>query len=550
MKKLLIYILPFFILSSCTKKLDEDYKSQATFDYLNTPAGFEDATKAAYSSLRNFYATERGMSLTVFGTDTYTNGSDGAFKYVNQYTPQLDARVDIIREIWNEFYIAINTCNTVVDMAPQIQGAGVTDASKAKRVAEARFLRAHYFFVLAQMFGPIPLPLNANRVVITESTREPLDKVYAAIIADLDFAVQNLPVVILANYDGRATKGAAEHLLAKVYLTKATSTAKAADDYSKALMYAKNVIANYDYRLLTDFAKIFEQGSGEQNNEVIFSVQYTNDPRTNSTGNNAHVFFLMEYDVLPGMQRDVENGRPFKRFKPTSFTLDTLFGDRVNDTRYDKCFKTVFYANNAATIPKVNGVPKYNLGDTAIWLPGIELPAAVINSKPYNVYPPSKYSERIYPSLTKFLDPLRPDKTTFEGSRDYIVFRLAETYLIAAEAAMYSGDLIAATSFLNAVRWRSARTSTDPVQNATYRNAMTITPAQVNIDFILDERGRELLGEQDRWFDLVRTGKLLERIKRSNPQARDGIKDFHVLRPVPQDQIDRTTNNFPQNLGY
>jgi len=548
MKKILIYMLPLYLLSSCSKKLDEDYKSQATFEYLSTPAGFEDATKAAYSSLRNFYATERGMSLTVFGTDTYTNGSDGGFKFVNQYTAQLDGRTSIILEIWNEFYIAINTCNTVVDIAPQIQG--VSDAVKAKRVGEARFLRAHYFFVLAQMFGPIPLPLKANRSVTTEATREPLDKVYAAIIADLDFAIQNLPVVTLANYDGRATKGAAENLLAKVYLTKATSTAKAADDYSKALANAKNVITNYDYRLLTDFAKIFEQGSSEQNNEVIFSVQYTNDPRTNSTGNNAHVFFLMEYDVLPGMMRDVENGRPFKRFKPTSFTLDTLFKDRTNDTRYDKTFKTVFYSNNAATIPKVNGVPKYNLGDTAIWLPGVELPASVISSKPYNVYPPSKYSERIYPSLTKFLDPLRPDRTTFEGSRDYIVSRLAETYLIAAEAAMFTGDLTAAVAFLNAIRWRSARTSADPVQNAAYREAMTITPAQVNIDFILDERGRELLGEQDRWFDLVRTGKLGERTKKSNPQAAWGIKDFHVLRPIPQEQIDRTTNTFPQNLGY
>lgn len=548
MKKILLYILPIFILASCSKKLDEEYRSQATFDYLNTPEGFEDATKAAYSSLRNFYATERGMSLSVFGTDTYTNGSDGSFKFVNQYTPQLDARTSIILEIWNEFYIAINTCNTVVDMAPQIQG--ITDAIKARRVAEARFLRAHYFFVLAEMFGPIPLPLNANRSVITEATREPLNKVYATIIADLDFAVQNLPVVILANYDGRATKGAAENLLAKVYLTKATSTAKATDDYSKALTYAKNVINNYDYKLLTDFAKVFEQGSGEQTSEVIWSVQYTNDPRTNSTGNNAHVFFLMEYDVLPGMQRDVENGRPFKRFKPTSFTLDVLFQDRVNDTRYEKSFKTVFYANNAATIPKVNGVPKYSLGDTAVWLPGVELSAAVISSKPYNVYPPSKYTERIYPSLIKFLDPLRPDKTTFEGSRDYLVFRLGETYLIAAEAAMFTGDLTAAAAFLNAVRWRSARTSTDAVQNAAYRAAMTITPAQVTIDFILDERGRELLGEQDRWFDLVRTGKLLERTKKWNPQAVAGIKDFHVLRPIPQDQIDRTTNPFPQNAGY
>ena len=547
MKRVLLFLIPALVFTSCNKMLDEDVRSQAPYDYLNTPSGFEDAVRAAYSSLRNYYGQERGMTLTVFGTDTYTNGADGSFKYVNQYTPNLDARVSIIREIWNEFYIAINTCNTVIDMASQVQG--ITDKTRAIRVAEARFLRAHYYFVLAQMFGPIPLPLKANRSVITEATRQPLASVYNAITSDLEMAIKDLEIKPV-DY-GRATKPAAEHLLARVYLTKATSAAKGADDYAKALDYAKKVINNYSFKLLPDFAKVFEQGSGEKNDEVIWSAQYTNDPRTNSSGNQAHLYFLMEYDVLAGMQRDVENGRPFKRFRPTKFTLDSIFKDRVNDTRYEKSFKHVFYANNATTIPKdAAGIPKYRVGDTAIWLPGRELSAAEISSKPFAVYPPSKYTEKIFPSLNKFLDPLRPDKTTQEGSRDFLAFRLAETYLIAAESAMYTGDNNAAAGFLNIIRLRSARTSNDPVQGAAYKAVMMITAAQVNLDFILNERGRELLGEQDRWFDLVRTGKLLERVKKWNPEAASNVKDFHVLRPIPQDQIDRTSNQFDQNPGY
>ncbi len=547
MKKFLLYFSAsvLFLLPSCKKMLDEDVKSQAVYNYLETPNGFEDATKAAYASLKTFYGQERGFSLTVFGTDVYTMGADGAFKYVNQYTAELDGRVSIIREIWNEFYIAINTCNTVIDMAPKI--VGVTDKVKNTRVAEARFLRAHYFFVLTQMFGPIPLPLAANRSVVTEATREPLDKVYAAIISDLEFAAQNLEVKPV-DY-GRATKAAAEHFLAKVYLTKAGSSAKKADDYTKALDYAKKVINSSGHKLLPDFAKIFEQGSGEKNEEVIWSVQNTSDPRTNGEGNRGHLYFIMEYDILPGLQRDTENGRPFKRFRPTNFTLDVLFRDRLNDTRYEKSFKHVFYANNAATIPKLNGVPRYSVGDTAIWLPGVELPASVINSKSYAVYTPSKYSPKIFPTLIKFLDPLRPDRTFETGSRDFLVSRLAETYLIAAEAAMYSGDNTAAANFINAVRLRAARTSTDGGQNAAHRTAMMATAAMMNIDFILDERGRELLGEMHRWFDLVRTGKLVERVKRWNPDA-TAIKDYHVLRPIPQEQIDRTTSPFKQNTGY
>lgn len=547
MKKILIYSICTIIITlpSCNKMLEEKVKTQPIYEYLQTASGFDDALKAAYSSLKTYYGQERGMSLTVFGTDTYTNGADGAYKFVNQYTGELDGRLSIIREIWNEFYIAINTCNSVIDLAPAI--TGLSDKIKIIRVAEARFLRAHYFFTLTQMFGPIPIPLAANKVVITESTREPLDKVYAAIIADLEFAAQNLEIKP-TDY-GRATKPAAEHMLARVYLTKATSSAKQPDDYTKALENAKKVINNYSFKLLPDFAKVFEQGSGEKNDEVIWSVQNTNDPRTNGEGNRAHLYFLMEYDVLPGMSRDVENGRPFKRFRPTDFTLDSIFRDRVNDTRYEKSFKHVFYSNNAATIPKVNGVPKYNVGDTCIWLPGVDLPASVVNSKPYAVYLPKQYTAKVFPTLNKFLDPLRPDRTFETGSRDFIVCRLAETYLIAAEAAMYTGDNISAANFINAVRLRAARVSNNPDQSAAYRAAITVSASRMNIDFILDERGRELLCEQFRWFDLVRTGKLVERVKKWNPDA-TAIKDYHILRPIPQDQIDRTTNKFAQNPGY
>ncbi|MEJ7769870.1 MAG: RagB/SusD family nutrient uptake outer membrane protein [Chitinophagaceae bacterium] len=547
MKKLVLYLSAsiVFLLPSCNKMLDEDIRSQAVYDYLETPSGFEDATKAAYASLKTFYGQERGYTLSVFGTDTYTMGADGAFKFVNQYTPELDGRLSIIREIWNEFYVAVNTCNTVIDMAPTL--VGVTDKVKNIRIAEARFLRAHYFFILTQMFGPIPIPMVANKKVITEATREPLDKVYAAIIADLEFGAANLEVKPV-DY-GRATKPAAEHLLARVYLTKAGSDAKKPDDYAKALDYAKKVINNYGFKLLPDFGRVFEQGIGEKNDEVIWSVQNTNDPRTNGEGNRGHLYFIMEYDVLPGMQRDTENGRPFKRFRPTNFTLNVLFNDRLNDTRYEKSFKHVFYSNNAATIPKVNGVPRYNVGDTSVWLPGTELPATVINSKPYAVYPPSKYSPKIFPTLIKFLDPLRPDRTYEQGSRDFLVYRLAETHLIAAEAAMFTGDNASASNFINAVRLRAARTSTNAIQNAEFRTAMIATPAMMNIDFILDERGRELLGEQIRWFDLVRTGKLIERVKKWNPDAA-AIKDHHILRPIPQEQIDRTTGTFKQNPGY
>ncbi len=564
MKKVIFICLLACLSQSCKDLLDEKVVSGVTSEYYSTRAGFEDAVKASYAPLRSFYATELGMSLTVFGTDTYTNGADGSWKFLNTYTNQFDARTGLVTGLWNNMYLAINTCNTVVDRANAVKG--LDETLKNRRVAEARFLRAHYYFLLVQTFGPVHLTLSENTQVTTNASRASVKDVYDAIVTDLEFAAANLEVKP-ADY-GRASVPAAEHLLARVHLTRATSEARQTDDYQKAATYAKKVINNYNFRLLPDFAKVFEQGSGEINDEVIWAVQYTSDPLTNGGGNNAHVFFLMEYDVEPGMQRDVTNGRPFKRFRPTDFTLNTLFRDRLNDTRYEKSFKTVFLANKAGAAKATFDAGKtfnFALGDTTIWIPGYnandqhlllpgpKLTQEQFNAKPYQVLTPAKYSERLYPSLTKFLDPLRPDRTTFEGSRDFLAFRLAETYLIAAEALMYTNQPLEAAQYINAVRWRAARVGRTDAETAAHRAALTVTPDQLNIDFILDERGRELLGEQFRWFDLVRTGKLVERVKKYNPQAAPNIRDVHMRRPIPQDQIDRTAGGadaFPQNDGY
>ncbi len=532
-------------LPACKNYLDEQVISQVGVDYINTPAGFDAATNAVYASLRDFYGREAGATLTVFGTDTYTMGSDGSYKYVNLYTPQLDARTGYINDIWNAFYLGINTANAVMDRAPNVPG--LDDATRKRRVAEVKFLRAHHYFVLVQMFGPVPLVLAQSTTANKEATRAPVPDVYAAILTDLKAALADLPATT-PDY-GRATKGACEHLLARVYLTKATSEAAAPDDYAQAATYAQNVIKNYSYKLLPDFANVFAQGAGELNDEVIFATQYTSDPTTDGPGNELHTGFLMEYDVQAGMKRDIVNGRPFKRFRPTDYTLNTVFADRTNDSRYQKSFKSTFLSNNPGTYSNLFDTSKksvtYQLGDTAIYLPGVEWSAAKRASKPYQVLVPSLYSARLYPSLTKFLDPLRPDLSYLAGSRDFLMFRLSETYLMAAEALLKTGKAADALPYLNAVRRRAAF----PGKQA----AMEIGVDKVTMDFIMEERARELLGEMFRWFDLKRWGKLVERVRLYNPDGGPNIKAYHTLRPVPQNQIDRTAGgaaSFPQNPGY
>jgi len=378
--------------------------------------------------------------------------------------------------------------------------------------------------------------------------RATIAEMYAQIIKDLTESLPDLENKARSTEYGRITRAGAEHLLGRVYLTKATSSAKAGDDYSKAITSLKNVISNYGMSLLPNFADVHKQGN-EMNGEVIWSIQYTRDPLTNAGGNNAHVFFGMEYDVLPGMQRDTENGRPFKRYMPTKYTLDVLFKDRENDSRYKKTFKDTYLSNKPGTYSTSFDLSKpsvtFALGDTAIFLPGVEMPLAERAKKKYQVLVPSRYDERIFLAINKHFDGGRVDRTQFEGGRDFIAFRLADTYLMLAEAQFFSGAVNDAVTTYNVVRRRAAWPGKE--------SAMLITASQLNVDFVMDEREREMLGEQSRWFDLARWGNIIERVKAHNPQAAPNIKAHHVLRPIPQTQIDRVEGGkdaFPQNPGY
>ena len=539
-------LLGITAMSACSGFLDEDVVSQIGNDYLNTPKGLNDGINAAYSTMRAWYGTERGNNFTIFGTDSYTNGADGSWKFMNTYTNQFDSQNGHARELWDEFYRGINTCNAVIERSVNV--TGISPELVMQRVSEAKFIRAHHYFILVQLFGGVDLQLEETKVPTKEVTRASVASVYAAIIQDLEEAIPNLEAKAKSNDFGRATRPAAEHLLGRVYLTKATSEAGEASDYAKAETLLQSVIDNYGLILLPNFGDVHGFGN-DLNDEVIFSTQYTRDPLTNGGGNNAHVFFLMEYDVQPGMQRDVENGRPFKRYKPTDYTLNVIFADRENDSRYKNTFVDFFLSNKPGTynttFDKSKETVTFAAGDTTIWLPGYNMSEAERAKYPYQVLTPELYTERLFPGLKKHKDPGRADRTQFEGGRDYIAMRLADTYLLLAEAQFRQGKIAEATENINVVRRRAAFPGKE--------TEMEISESDLTFEFITEERERELLGEQSRWLDLKRWGILIERVKMYNPQGAPNIQDFHVLRPIPQNQIDRAEGNasaFPQNPGY
>jgi starch-binding outer membrane protein, SusD/RagB family len=504
-----------------------------TAAYYNTPGGFEAAVNAAYTPLRSFWALERGATMTVFGTDEYQKGADGGYKFFNDYTSGLNPDVDFIRDTWRDFYQGINTANTVIDAA---KTANLPDATKNVRVGEARFLRAMYLFTLVRTFGDIPLPLTPTAGVQTETTREPVAKVYDAIIADLLAAEAALPDKA-AQY-GRADKPAAQHLLGEVYLTRG-----AAGDAAAAVTKLSAVANNARFSLLPSYKDLWVMGN-EVNSEVIWAVQYTNDPLTNGgdgSGNKLHLYFGFPYDQEPGMLRDIANDRPFKRFRPTTWLLNLW--DRTKDGRYDDMHKFAWYANNPNTLPKdATGKPKFVIGDTSVFFPSREVTAAERAATRYKMYAPSDYNDAIFPVLNKYLDPTRTATNQEPGQRDHPLMRLANTYLMLAEALMKDGKPDLGLVWLNKVRTRAAK----PGQAA----AMQATLADMNIDFILDERARELTGETTRFFDLTRTKKLVERVQKYNPGGAPNVKDFHVLRPIPNSEILLSTGGIKQNPGY
>ena len=233
-----------------------------------------------------------------------------------------------------------------------------------------------------------------------------------------------------------------------------------------ALYYSEKVINESPYQLQKNFSDLWDINN-QGNSEVIFAVQYTTNTLFNGDGNWLHLFWLAEYDNKPGMSRNIEYGRPYKRLRPTDKTLFELF-DRKNDSRFYKSFQWVYYANNSKTIPKwaelkqngevyftpdpdkgqLKGKSKFSLGDTAIYysvvktgfgFSSLELKKYISNYS-YTYFPYEAHDLKNYPTLLKHLAPNRADVAQRESGREWVRMRFGETYLIAADAARRKGN--------------------------------------------------------------------------------------------------------------
>ena len=558
----LTFVLLAGVNQSCENYLEEELVSDVSAaTYYTTPPGWEDAVRATYATMKDFYGSELGFTMTVFGTDVHTNGADGGHKSINFYDNELNSEEDYMRDTWRFFYRGINQANAVINRS---EGLDLNQEVIDQRIAEVRFLRGLYYFVLTRTYGDIHLSLEETEGVEITANKTPAAEIYStAIIPDLEAAIATLPAE--QGDQGRVTKPAAEFLLGEVLLTRSYKSFAEANDAARAEALFTTVINDYGFELANNYRELWgldelslpaNVGGAEDNAEIIFAVQNSKgqvDEGLDNDGHRGHLYFLMEYDKLPGMTRDIENGRPWKRFRPTPYHLSLW--NRDMDRRYDETYKSVWYANSEGNIPTDEaGNLLFGLGDTAIYVPGPGLnerwDEAAKKSVPYVVLTPDPvydgdiwfYNEKLYPTLAKFLDNTRPNRQHTQGQRDFVMMRLGEAYLLRAEARLQQGNAAGAAEDINVIRRRAAWEGME--------DAMTITPAEATLEFLLEERAREMDGEGHRWFTLTRTGTLVERVREHNPEAAPNIKDYHVVRPIPQEQIDRTEGGYPQNTGY
>lgn len=549
--------------ASCADFLEEENRSNINAqEYFADADGFESLVNGAYSSLRSIWKNEPW--LFCLGVDIYTRGESelisGSYGNRDVYSRELneygtlDSQNDFVSQFYSNVYYGIQICNTVINKAEAgIQG--LSEATKAQRVAEVRFLRAYYYYLLVEQFGEIAIVTEEIETPVVEFPKHTEAEVYDFILTELDAAVDVLPET-QSDY-GRITRGAVKHLQALVHLTRGYKDFAQTDDFTKAAALCDEVIGGTTYSLQPTFADVFRSGN-EQNSEIIFSVQYDASSlggQYNGNGQQCLFGFELWTKVVSGFEiGNTTYGWKKNQFMCTQF-LYSLFNTGI-DSRYDDTFKSEFYATKAD--PSIG----LEVGDLRVYFPKYDQPftredsLAVIAENPNAIIiTKGRWKQDIEsmggagmsPMVWKFYDPnatFPSNNTSYTSTKDIFLFRLADTYLMAAEAYYKAGDSDKAAERINAVRQRAAL----PGHTAD----MTIAASDVDIDFILDERARELVGEYKRWMDLKRTGKLIERtLAHNNLAARDNKMDEHILvRPIPQSVIDQSNGTFTQNPGY
>ena len=520
-----------------------------------------------------------------------------------------------------------------------VEKCAIDAGLKTRMQAEARFFRAFDYFLLVQTFGGVPLDLGSGELKFNitpsrTSVRNTVPEVYTkAIFPDLLTAIENLPAY--PRVTGGVSKTVARLYLAKAYLTYAwwlknpnniptypecqrtdPNGHDAAWYFQQAYDVAVTAIENPGPFGLQESFWMVNAGPNDRNMEILLYADHTQEDEYYNGGSLSYggggapdnfAGWMMNWNYTDARSADNQAvinriaeqcyGRPWTRMAPPLGVFTKTFADKVNDSRYDGTFTTVYRGNwstagqNWESVTNANGMkvkerePIFSFVfqdmdkiDYAGEGSKSNLGAGTLPGRPDWVLGLDAVGRYVYPGLWK-LGPYRTDNGSGAGqpnagsTRPYNIAKFSELYLVAAEAAVEGAATQAGKSARDLVNVLRARAGRWTYSNAEYKEVdrdfsaeMTAaTPATIDINYILDERSREFYGEGYRWFDLVRTQKWNEYADSyvicggkgdHNPQTYSRtIEAFHYLRPIPQGQLDgmemtEEEKDAYQNPGY
>tara|TARA_R110000744_G_scaffold97100_1_gene187657 strand:- start:9811 stop:11388 length:1578 start_codon:yes stop_codon:yes gene_type:complete len=466
------------------------------------------------------------------GTDVGEDAGAEYFTYRN-WVSYLTPVTPEVEDNWNWAYTKmIAQANTIITYAskPELDDIWQNEAEKNAVIAEAMFYRAYTYNFLANLYGGVPIVESIESSPKFDYVRSTREEVYEFAKNDLVFASQWLPETVGTDNEGRIVKAAANHLLTEVYL--------GLNQYQNAIDSATDVIDSGLYELMTErfgvsagdpgdvYSDLFATGNFNRNSgnkESIYVWQfesYTEGGGGSSEGNrtvrNMGPFLnkFKDPDGVTNIPTD-ETNRGVGRVRGTNYALYDIWKGEPNDIRNSEYnFRREFLYNNPASA--YFGQPV--------------LPITVAEDSLRILYP---YPRKI-------------EGTPWEGrnnngrtEEDVYVYRLAETYLLRSEAYFLNSESQKAADDLNSIRGRAGAT--------------LISASDVSLDYILDERARELMYEERRRKTLIRMGVLVERVREYGlvEEWRSTVQDYHGLWPIPQSAIDANFGaELAQNPGY
>ncbi|SHM46567.1 SusD family protein [Chitinophaga jiangningensis] len=565
-KTLFIYLFGISaVVASCSKSfLDEDPLSIYTPDNsLQNATQYQQATNNLYNGVRNIYMGNINLD-TYFGlyyaTDFAFNGTDyDPAAKLNAYKATMVPSYFIPQGIWTAYYKIITNANLIISQLNKSKQ--LSDADKNNFMGQALFFRAYSYNILANLFGGVPLELNELAAPRYDYVRASRDSVYLQCKKDLEQAVGLLSDINKVP-DGTVNKQIAQHILTEVLISL--------KDYDGAIASASSVINFSGVSLMTSrfgrranlpgdvYRDLFEynnQNYSTGNHEGLLVIQST-------LNNSSSVGDQTAWAVVPSLTgvRIVESTTKTK----IPILYNAKFVDSVssNGIGWIRPTSHFFYEiwtpgdirnspNNIVRDIRISGVPATS-PDYGKWYvkDGYKdkVQPADFRDTIRNFYPVIRKTS---PSAGDFVAVAGPSILTnvtnpFGGlllngaSRLFMqkyMARLAETYLLRAEAYLRKGDKQKAADDVNVVRNRS--------------QAGLATAGEMNIDYLLDERLRELYMEEFRAVTLTRLGLLYDRDKRYNPKSGLTIEPYHNLWPIPSTEITQNTGAvLEQNTGY